>query len=127
MKRIALLLTLVLAACNADRTPLSLKVVRSEMTRCPEASWLDGQEGNLKWNYTTGLELKAFLDVYELYGGDEISLTFTNCMAGMKSCSMSTAGTMPSSIRPEPSTSRRNPTSLPTTSVRDVPCCGFTI
>ena len=72
MKRIALLLTLVLAACNADRTPLSLKVVRSEMTRCPEASWLDGQEGNLKWNYTTGLELKAFLDVYELYGGDEI-------------------------------------------------------
>lgn len=56
-----------LAACTA-RTPLSVQVVRSEMARCPEASWIDGQEGKLKWNYTTGLELKAFLDVYEHYG-----------------------------------------------------------
>jgi unsaturated rhamnogalacturonyl hydrolase len=45
--------------------PMSLKVVRSEMNRNPEASYIDGQEGNLKWNYTTGLELKAMLDVYE--------------------------------------------------------------
>lgn len=58
---------LVLGACTA-RTPLSVQVVRSEMARCPEASWIDGQEGKLKWNYTTGLELKAFLDVYEHYG-----------------------------------------------------------
>ena len=56
-----------LTACTA-RTPLSVQVVRSEMARCPEASWIDGQEGKLKWNYTTGLELKAFLDVYEHYG-----------------------------------------------------------
>jgi len=45
---------------------MSLKVVRSEMKRNPEASYIDGQEGNLKWNYTTGLELKAFMDVYEI-------------------------------------------------------------
>ena len=52
-----------LAACTA-KAPLSMEVVRSEMARCPEATYIDGQEGNLKWNYTTGLELKAMLDVY---------------------------------------------------------------
>ena len=56
-------LTAALTACTA-RAPLSLEVVRSEMARCPEATYLDGQEGKLKWNYTTGLELKAMLDVY---------------------------------------------------------------
>ena len=52
-----------LAACTA-KAPLSMEVVRSEMVRCPQATYIDGQEGNLKWNYTTGLELKAMLDVY---------------------------------------------------------------
>ncbi|MBO6096987.1 MAG: glycoside hydrolase family 88 protein [Bacteroidales bacterium] len=52
-----------MAACTA-KAPLSMEVVRSEMARCPEATYIDGQEGNLKWNYTTGLELKAMLDVY---------------------------------------------------------------
>ena len=52
-----------LAACTAG-VPMSERVVLSEMARCPEASFLDGQEGKLKWNYTTGLELKAILDVY---------------------------------------------------------------
>ena len=61
MKRTALILLLALTACTA-RAPLSLQVVRSEMQRNPEASYIDGQEGNLKWNYTTGLELKAMLD-----------------------------------------------------------------
>ena len=66
MKRVltcTLLLTALsaLAACTAG-APLSLKVVRSEMERNPEASYIDGLEGKLKWNYTTGLELKAFLD-----------------------------------------------------------------
>ena len=42
---------------------LSTVIVRSEMQRCPDATYLDGMEGTLKWNYTTGLELKAFLDV----------------------------------------------------------------
>lgn len=52
---------LALTSCAA-KAPMSLQVVRSEMARCPEASYLDGQEGRLKWNYTTGLELKAMLD-----------------------------------------------------------------
>lgn len=46
--------------------------VRSEMARCKDAAHLDGLEGRLKWNYTTGLELKAFLDVYERHGGEDI-------------------------------------------------------
>ncbi len=50
------------------RFPLSQQVVRSEMKRHPDAAHLDGLEGRLKWNYTTGLELKALLDVYERYG-----------------------------------------------------------
>ena len=50
-----------LTACTV-KAPLSVEVVRSEMARCPEATFIDGQEGNLKWNYTTGLELKAMLD-----------------------------------------------------------------
>ena len=42
-----------------------MQVVRSEMARHPEAVWIDGPNGALVWNYTTGLELKAFLDVYD--------------------------------------------------------------
>lgn len=80
MKRtLAYLLTLVaLAACATPKSatpareePLSLRIVRSEMARCPEASYIDGLEGKLKWNYTTGLELKAILDVYQTYGVKE--------------------------------------------------------
>lgn len=56
----------LLASC-AGKQPLSVRLVRSEIARNPEASWIDGQEGKLKWNYTTGLELKAFLDVYDRY------------------------------------------------------------
>ena len=48
--------------------PLSEAVVRSEMSRCPTADRLDNLGGRLKWNYTTGLELKAFLDVYAVNG-----------------------------------------------------------
>ena len=71
MRKLFLLSVFVLAACSAG-APLSRRVVRSEMARCPEASYIDGQEGNLKWNYTTGLELKAFLDVYDVYGGEDL-------------------------------------------------------
>ena len=63
MKRTVLFLyaAVLLTACSAPE-PLSVAVVRSEMQRNPEASYIDGLEGKLKWNYTTGLELKAFLD-----------------------------------------------------------------
>ncbi|MBO6249631.1 MAG: hypothetical protein J6N54_12535, partial [Bacteroidales bacterium] len=57
----ALLLTLTF---QARAQKLYEELVRGEMTRCPDASYLDGRQGTLKWDYTTGLELKAFLDVY---------------------------------------------------------------
>jgi len=66
-----LFLLVALTACTA-KAPLSVEVVRSEMARNPEASWIDGRQGTLKWNYTTGLELKAFLDVYDTCGDPEI-------------------------------------------------------
>ncbi|MBR1888162.1 MAG: glycoside hydrolase family 88 protein [Bacteroidales bacterium] len=59
-----LILALALAAGCTAKAPLSQEVVHSEISRNPEASYIDGQEGRLKWNYTTGLELKAMLDVY---------------------------------------------------------------
>ena len=67
-----ILIAAALTACTAAEAPLSLRVVRSEMQRNPEASYIDGQEGRLKWNYTTGLELKAMLDVYETSGDTAI-------------------------------------------------------
>ena len=68
-----LLLAAALTACNAAKAPLSERVVLSEMARNPEASYIDGQEGKLKWNYTTGLELKAILDVYTHAGSSNAS------------------------------------------------------
>ena len=38
-----------------DSEPLSLRMVRSEMTRCPDGTLLDFCEGALNWNYTPGL------------------------------------------------------------------------
>ena len=63
VKRLVILALALAAGCTA-KAPLSVEVVRSEISRNPEASFIDGQEGKLKWNYTTGLELKAMLDVY---------------------------------------------------------------
>lgn len=63
-KYIISLMSLALLVSCAAQDPLSLKVVRSEMARCQDATYLDGLEGKLKWNYTTGLELKSFVDVY---------------------------------------------------------------
>lgn len=59
---------ILLSACATTRKaamPLSGRVVESEMQRNPEASYIDGLQGRLKWNYTTGLELKAMLDARE--------------------------------------------------------------
>ena len=57
---------------NVNVTPLSRMVVLSEMNRCPDGAHLDFMEGKRKWNYTTGLELKAFLDVYDKYRDKEM-------------------------------------------------------
>ena len=67
MKRIVLLAALLLAACAPKTEPYSVRMVRSEIKRAPEATFLDGQEGGYKWNYTTGLELRSFLDVARAY------------------------------------------------------------
>ena len=72
-KSVFILLAAALTACNAAKAPLSERVVLSEMARNPEASYIDGQEGKLKWNYTTGLELKAILDVYTHAGSSNAS------------------------------------------------------
>ena len=51
-----------------DNRPMSVRMMLSEMTRNPQASYLDARGGKLKWNYTTGLELLSFMDVAERYG-----------------------------------------------------------
>lgn len=69
---IALAAIAALASCSSRIDPLSEQMVRSQMSRCPDATWLDYAQGRLKWGYTPGLELKAFLDAYDTYGGDDI-------------------------------------------------------
>ncbi len=62
---IATVLTVFSALTATAKAPkLYIELVRSEMARCQDASYLDSRQGTLKWDYTTGLELKAFLDVY---------------------------------------------------------------
>lgn len=74
MKKLFIFLTAALCGFSACKsvTPLSQQMVRSQMARCQDASYLDYREGTYKWNYTPGLELRAFLDVYETYGGEDI-------------------------------------------------------
>ena len=47
--------------------PWSVRMAESEMTRCPEAWQLDFQK-RLKWDYCHGVELGAFLNLYDAYG-----------------------------------------------------------
>lgn len=61
------LVALLFCSCR-ERELLSQRMVESEMRRCPTAADLDGMNGRLKWNYTTGLELLAFLDAADNYG-----------------------------------------------------------
>lgn len=63
----------LLASSCKEETAISVQTVNSEIARCSDGSYLDGMQGKLKWNYTTGLELKAFLDVSERYGIDSIA------------------------------------------------------
>lgn len=62
MRRLTIIFALfALLSCTA-KNPYSVRMVESEMKRCPAAADLDGMGGKLKWNYTTGLELLSFLD-----------------------------------------------------------------
>ncbi len=74
MKKPALILLAGLFCLGSCQTQsrFSVEMVRSEMSRHEDGAHLDGMEGKLKWNYTTGLELKSFLDVYEAYGDEAI-------------------------------------------------------
>lgn len=72
LKKLMTSMLLLLPLSLFAGTPVSVQTVRSEMARCKDGAHLDGREGTLKWDYTTGLELKAFLDVYSRYGGDDI-------------------------------------------------------
>ena len=56
------------ASRPAGDIPYSVRMMDSEMLRNSDATWMDGRQGKLKWNYTTGLELLSFLDVAERYG-----------------------------------------------------------
>ncbi|MDR0988381.1 MAG: glycoside hydrolase family 88 protein [Prevotellaceae bacterium] len=51
----------------STRLPWSVRMVESEMIRCPQSWQLDFQKA-LKWDYCHGLELQAVLDVYDRYG-----------------------------------------------------------
>ena len=64
----AMLVLLSQTLSAGDTRPYSVRMMDSEMLRNPDATWLDGRQGKLKWNYTTGLELLSFLDVAERYG-----------------------------------------------------------
>lgn len=69
---IAILALSALISCSDKTVPMSEQMVNSQMSRCPEATYLDYANGRLKWSYTPGLELKAFLDVYEDCGNQAI-------------------------------------------------------
>lgn len=55
----------------SDKLPWSVRIVESEMIRCPQAWQLDFQP-RLKWDYCHGLELQSFLDVYDTYNDKRI-------------------------------------------------------
>ena len=72
MKRLLLILTAFFAVAAYGQEPYSIRMIRSEMQRNPDATYLDGREGQRKWNYTTGLELKSFLDAAKRYELPEV-------------------------------------------------------
>ncbi len=55
----------------ATNLPWSVRMVQSEMIRCPQSWQLDFQN-TLKWDYCHGLELQAMLDVYDVYADSSI-------------------------------------------------------
>lgn len=67
-----MLLPLAVAVSLSAQEPYSVRMIRSEMKRNPDATYLDGRNGERKWNYTTGLELKSFLDAAQRYDMPEV-------------------------------------------------------
>lgn len=76
MKHLPILISLLtLLSCSKEQ-PFSEQIVRSEMSRCPDVAFIDPRfgprAGTLTWNYTSGLELKAFVDVAVRYNKKDI-------------------------------------------------------
>lgn len=58
---------LTTACANAQQEePMSVRMVKSEISRMPEA-WMIDFSTKLKWNYCHGLELQAFMQVADQY------------------------------------------------------------
>ncbi len=73
MKKLAIIFsTLFISLTVFAQDPYSVRMIRSEMKRNTYATHLDGRKGERKWNYTTGLELKSFLDAAKRYELPEV-------------------------------------------------------
>ena len=71
-KLILLFLAVTSALSLMAQTPYSIRMIESEIKRNPDGTYLDGRNGERKWNYTTGLELKSFLDAAKRYDLPEV-------------------------------------------------------
>jgi len=72
MKGLLITLAVFMTTALYGQEPYSVRMIRSEMKRNPDATYLDGRKGERKWNYTTGLELKSFLDAARRYEMPEV-------------------------------------------------------
>ena len=72
MKRLSIVLALLITVSAFAKEPYSVRMIKSEMQRNPDATYLDGRNGVRKWNYTTGLELKSFMDAADRYDLPEV-------------------------------------------------------
>ena len=72
MKRLLLVLTALYCVAAFAQEPYSVRMIRSEIQRNPDGTYLDGRNGERKWNYTTGLELKSFMDATKRYDLPEV-------------------------------------------------------
>lgn len=72
MKRLLLIIAVLSGITAAAQEPYSVRMIRSEIQRNPDATYLDGRNGARKWNYTTGLELKSFMDASKRYDLPEV-------------------------------------------------------
>ena len=72
MRRLYIILALLVTVSAFSQEPYSVRMIKSEMQRNPDATYLDGRNGVRKWNYTTGLELKSFMDAADRYDLPEV-------------------------------------------------------
>ncbi|MBO5663472.1 MAG: glycoside hydrolase family 88 protein [Bacteroidales bacterium] len=55
---------------NNPQKPLSVWMAESEMQRIPDGTYLDEMNGKLKWNYTSSIEMLAFMDLTTATGDE---------------------------------------------------------